>query len=104
MERKYFQVLMKPTAHRQLKFRSKQLGISIGAYLENLVGSIELRLSKAYDVAGIQKGLIDELLLKILIKDTLSINEQELKAELEKISRTTTTTSGDHDYKPSITV
>jgi len=104
MDRKYFQIKMKPEVHKQLKFRAKQLGISIGEYLENLVSSMELRLSKTYKTVNIQSGLVDELFLKILLKDTLSIDEEELRKEMDKASKTTSTTSNGVVFKATITV
>ena len=68
MARKNFQLKMSPEHHKQLKFRAKQLGKPIGELIENLVGSLELRLEEAYKVAEIQRGLIDDLMLRVLIK------------------------------------
>lgn len=99
MKRKNFQIKIDPKAHAQLKFRAKQLNITIGEYLENLISAMEVRLQKAYSIMGVQDGLIDTALLKILLKDDLSINKIELSDELKKSS-----SSMDTLFVPKITV
>ena len=110
MKRQYFQVKMEPEHHIVLKIRAKQLGISIGELVENLVSYLELRLRKAYEVIGIPKGdvenvlLKDELLMRILLRDPESMNEDRLKAEWEGTKTTMSTTTAAADFEASITV
>ena len=106
MKKKYFQIKMDPAAHGQMKFRAKQLGISIGEYLENLISSMEIRVKKAYKTTKIQEHLIDELMLRVLLKNDLSLNEEELKANLEATRKTTSITANTSvaDFKATITV
>jgi hypothetical protein len=106
IHRKYFQIKMDPAAHGRMKFRAKQLGVSIGEYLENLIGSMEIRLKQAYETTKIQEHLIDELMLRVLLKNNLSLNAMELKAELDIVRVTTSTTAKTSvaDYEASITV
>lgn len=102
MKRKYFQIKMDPAHHEQMKFRANQLGVPIGEYLENLISSMELRVAKAYKKSGIQEGLVDQQMLRVLIRDNLSLNKEELTKELEKEKQTTTTSAG--VFKATITV
>ena len=108
MERVYFQIKMNPEHHSQLKFRSKQLSMPIGELVENLVSSLEVRLEEAYRVADIQKGLIDDLMLRILIKQEFSLPKEELlkKLDVEKqlTSTTTSKTTNAEFFKTTITV
>lgn len=70
MERKSFQVVMQPTAHRRAKLRAGQLGITIGQYMENLISAMELRLNRAYKQGKAMNvaGMIDDLFLKVLFE------------------------------------
>jgi len=107
MKRKYFQIRMDPEAHKQLKIRAKQLGISIGELVENLISSLEISLSNAYDIAKIRKGWIDDPLLRILLRAELRINEKELMEKIDNITTQTsigTTTTVTSDFKTTITV
>ena len=108
MARKYFQIKMNPKHHEQLKARAKQLGIPIGEYVENIVSSMEVRLEAAYKIAEIQRGLIDDLMLRVLIKHAISIDKEELLKKLDeekKLTTTTTTTTTNIEFfKTSITV
>ena len=109
MERQYFQIKMQPGAHKLLKIRARQLGIPIGELVENLINYFEQRLQKAYEILGTPRGGVGELLLKdesllrILLRDPESIEEDRLKAkwEEEKTKESTNTTPG---YDTSITV
>lgn len=101
MDRKYFQIKMREDTHEQLKFRAKQLGVSIGEFSENLVSSMELRLEKAYEMMDIQKGLADERFLKILLRHDL-IDQKKLRDELNKVIKSTSTQK--HVFDPTITV
>lgn len=106
MKKKYFQIKMNPAAHGQMKFRAKQLEISIGEYLENLISSMEIGIKKAYKTTKIQEHLVDDLMLRVLLKNDLSLNEEELKAELDIARKTTSTTAKTSvaDFEATITV
>lgn len=109
-KRKYFQIKMKPTIHAQAKVRAKQLGVSIGEFFENVISSTELRLKKAYKTAEIQEGLVDDLMMRVIIRDDLSLDKEELKNELMEVRKSTTTTTStttsipEEDFKTTITV
>jgi len=89
-DRKYFQFRLRPDAHAVLKSRAKLLNVSIGEMIENLVTALELRLDRAYEILDIEKGLTDDVLLRILIRKQL-IDQEELKAEIKQTARTNVT-------------
>jgi len=71
-----YQVKMEPQAHERLKKRAKQLGITIGEMIENLLASFELRMKKAHktleandqiDVSSLDSVEVDTALMKILL-------------------------------------
>lgn len=65
---------MSASAYSMLKRRAKNLGLSTGRLVENLLASLELRLERAYSAAQIDEnqvsGKSDKLMLEaILIGD-----------------------------------
>ena len=80
--RKNFQIKLEPKAHAHLKFRAKQLGLTIGEFIENLISLMEFRLENSCKILNIKQGLIDDRLLKILLKDNFNIDKNELEEEL----------------------
>ena len=80
--RKNFQIKLEPKAHAHLKFRAKQLGLTIGEFVENLISLMEIRLENSCKILNIKQGLIDDRLLKVLLKDNFSIDKNELEEEL----------------------
>jgi DNA-directed RNA polymerase subunit F len=97
--RKNFQIKLEPKAHAHLKFRAKQLGLTLGELIENLISLMEIRVEKACKILNIQEGLIDDVLLKIFLKDGLKIDKNDLKEELNKVR-----TVKPNGFKPEITV
>ena len=83
--RKNFQIKLEPKAHAHLKFRAKQLGLTLGELVENLISLMEIRVEKACDTLNVNQGLIDDRLLKILLRDNFSIDKSELEKELSTI-------------------
>ena len=83
--RKNFQIKLEPKAHAHLKFRAKQLGLTLGELIENLISLMEIRVEKSCKILNIQEGLIDDVLLKIFLKDGLKIDKNDLKEELNKV-------------------
>ena len=91
MSVKPYQVKMEPQAHERLKKRAKQLGITIGEMIENLLSSFELRMKKAHktlegnesiDVSGLDSAEVDTSLIKILLtKDCRDLTDKEFKEE-----------------------
>lgn len=111
MERKYFQIRMDDMQHGRMKLRSKQLSVPIGEYVENLVASMESKIKKAYEITGIKEGLIDELMIRVFIRDDFPLNKQELTEKLMKVKESTSTTTDiktlsidKDDYKATITL
>jgi len=87
------------------------MGVSIGEYAENLIASMESRIEKAYETVGIQEGLIDELMIRVLIRSDFSVDKEELKKKLLEIKESTSTTTdlktsmiNKEDYKATITL
>jgi hypothetical protein len=97
--RKNFQIKLEPKAHAHLKFRAKQLGLTLGELIENLISLMEIRLEKACNILNIQEGLIDDVLLKIFLKDSLKIDIHNLKKELNNVRIVKP-----NGFKPEITV
>lgn len=83
--RKNFQIKLQPKAHAHLKFRAKQLNITMGELIENLISLMEIRLENSCKILNVKQGLIDDVILKILLKDNFSINEIELEKEVNKV-------------------
>ena len=81
--RKNFQIKLEPKAHAHLKFRAKQVGLTLGELIENLISLMEIRIEKTCKILNIQEGLIDDRLLKVLLKDNFSIDRVELEKELD---------------------
>ena len=88
---KPYQVKMEPKAHGMLKKRAKQLGITIGEMIENLLASFELRMKKAHktleaqkkiDVSSLDSVEVDTALMKILLtKDYRDLTDKQFKEE-----------------------
>ena len=83
--RKNFQIKLEPKAHAHLKFRAKQVGLTLGELIENLISLMEIRIEKTCKILNIKQGLIDDRLLKVLLKDNFSINANELEEELNAV-------------------
>ena len=97
--RKNFQIKLDPKAHAHLKFRAKQLGLTLGELIENLISLMEIRIEKSCQILNIQEGLIDDVLLKIFLKDGVKIDRNDLKEELDKVR-----IMKPNGFKPEITV
>ena len=97
--RKNFQIKLEPTAHAHLKFRAKQIGLTLGELIENLISLMEIRIEKSCKILNIQEGLIDDVLLKIFLKEGIKIDRNDLKEELNKLR-----IMKPNGFKPEITV
>ena len=97
--RKNFQIKLDPKAHAHLKFRAKQIGLTLGELIENLISLMEIRIEKSCKILNIQEGLIDDVLLKIFLKDGIEIDRNDLKEELNKVRNVKP-----NGFKPEITV
>ena len=97
--RKNFQIKLDPKAHAHLKFRAKQIGLTLGELIENLISLMEIRIEKSCKILNIQEGLIDDVLLKIFLKDGIKIDRNDLKEELNKVRNVKP-----NGFKPEITV
>ena len=88
---KPYQVKMETQAHERLKKRAKQVGITIGEMIENLLASFELRMKKAHktleaqkkiDVSSLDSVEVDTALMKILLtKDYKDLTDKQFKEE-----------------------
>ena len=83
--RKNFQIKLEPKAHAHLKFRAKQVGLTLGELIENLISLMEFRLEKTCKILNIESGLIDDSLIKIMLKDNFNIDKNELEEELNTL-------------------
>ena len=97
--RKNFQIKLEPKAHAHLKFRAKQVGLTLGELIENLISLMEIRVEKTSKILNIQEGLIDDVLLKMFLKDNFSIDKNELEEELKALRQTKP-----KGFKPQITI
>ena len=92
---KPYQVKMEPQAHERLKKRAKQLGITIGEMIENLLASFELRMKKAHktleksdhiDVSDMDSVEVDTAIIKLLLtKDQRDLTDKEFEEEQIRI-------------------
>lgn len=95
MSVKPYQVIMEPKAHGRLKKRAKQLNITIGEMIENLLASFELRMKRAYDrieandsinISGLDGAEVDYTLMKLLLtKDKRDLTDKEFEDEQVRI-------------------
>jgi len=91
MSVKPYQVKMEPQAQERLKKRAKQLGITIGEMIQNLLASFELRMKNAHktleandqiDVSDMDSVEVDTALMKILLtKDYRDLTDKEFEKE-----------------------
>jgi len=90
MATKNFQIVMDEGAHAALKNRAKTLGLKIGELIENLLASMEFRLSAAYEKYNIDKDEISQVSDKraievLLIGDREKWDEHKFKVEFSHI-------------------
>ena len=95
MSVKPYQVKMEPNAHDRLKKRAKQLGVTIGEMIENLLASFEFRMERAYDmteanenidISGLDGVEVDYTLMKLLLtKDKRELTDKEFEDEQIRI-------------------
>ena len=88
---KPIQIIMDKCAYAQLKRRAKHLDLKTGAFVENLLSSLELRLDAMYKKAGIETkcDAIDKELIKlILYNDSGAINNSDIENAICDIKRT----------------
>lgn len=81
-------IKMDENAYALLKLRAKQLGVKIGPMVENLLGSLELRLKNAYEKSEIKdkSNDADRLLVRaILESDRYGWNEKKLLTECGRV-------------------
>lgn len=87
---KSFQIVMDDKAHRLLKNRAKTMGLNIGQLVENLLGSLELRIQRAYDVAEFNRAEIcqasdREIMGAIFKADRDGWSDKEIEDVVRKI-------------------
>ena len=121
MSVKPYQVKMEPKAHGRLKKRAKQLNITIGEMIENLLASFELRMKRAYDkieandkidTSGLDGAEVDYTLMKLLLtKDKRELTDKQFEDEQIRIFRSLRKDewspeikfNGSSDYEPYFT-
>jgi len=62
---------MSAAAYTRLKQRAKQMGLSTGKLVENLLASLELRLERAYAAAKVDPDQVSEKSDKLMIEAIL---------------------------------
>ena len=83
---KNYQINMDQNAHAQLKYRARQLGLRIGDLVENLLSSLELRLSRAKEICEYvgDTDVAETTIIKAILRsDELGMSEEELYHELK---------------------
>ena len=85
MFEKPFSIVMDEYAHAALKRRSKTLNLKIGVFIENLLASLELRLSAAYEAGKIKKEDITPELDKKAIELLLTADTEKWDTERIRI-------------------
>ncbi len=105
-EVKSFQIKMEPKSHGLLKHRAQQLQVSIGELLNNLLGSLEIRLERYKQLAGfdlsVRNDELDAKLIKFLMYiDKEGITETDAQAKLDTIKNDFKQQA---DYRPNITI
>jgi hypothetical protein len=101
---KPFQIKMDAQVHQLLKERAQQQKIPIGAFIQNLLASLESRLERykvKYDFGEkMRNEKVDARLIKFLmIKDMRGLEPDEIEFKIEQI-KTEFASSG---YRPEIT-
>jgi hypothetical protein len=100
---KPFQIKMEAQVHQLLKERAQQQKIPIGAFIQNLLASLESRLERykvKYDFGEkMRNEKVDAKLIKFLtIKDTRGLSPEEIEFKINQI-KTEFASSG---YRPNI--
>lgn len=95
MSVKPYQVKMEPKAHDRLKKRAKQLNITIGEMIQNLLASFEIRIKRSYDsvvanekidISGLDGGEVVDSIMKVLLtKDKRDLTDKECEDEQIRI-------------------
>jgi len=86
---KPFQVKMDEQAHKRLKSRAAQFGITIGNMIENLLASFEFRVRKVYDQieadGRIDSIYLDNTIVRLLMdKDQGNKTDEQFEDELKR--------------------
>ncbi|HUV58956.1 MAG TPA: hypothetical protein VMW09_02470 [Desulfatiglandales bacterium] len=73
-------------AYEVLKHRAKTLGISTGRFVENLLGSLELRLKRAYNESKIDPSNVcqksDRMMIEVILKADQDGNSDNWKNKI----------------------
>ena len=94
MSTKSFQIKMAPEAHKRLKERAAQLGITIGDMIQNLLATFELRVQRARkrieenkEIDSIYKtsSLDAELMELIFTKDRDELTDAQFAKGIKKL-------------------
>ena len=86
---KPFQVKMDEQAHKRLKSRAAQFGITIGDMIGNLLASFEFRVRKVYDQietdGRIDSIYLDNTIVRLLMdKDQGNKTDEQFEDELKR--------------------
>jgi len=103
---KSFQIKMDSQAHRLMKQRAQQLQVSIGELINNLLGSLEIRLERYKKIAGfdlsVRNDELDARLIKFLMYiDKEGISEADAQVKSDTIKDDFKQRA---DYRPNITI
>jgi len=94
---KPYQIKMEPQPHGRLKKRAKQLGVTIGEMIQNLLASFELRMKNYHkileandhiDVSDMESIEVDTAIMKLLLtKDQRDLTDKEFEEEQIRVLR-----------------
>ena len=87
-----FQIRMKEQVHQALKERAQQQKVPIGAFIQNLLASLENRLELYKAKYGLGENIkndkVDTKLIKLLmLKDVNRLQQVELELKIENIKQ-----------------
>lgn len=103
---KPYQIKMDGQVHGLLKRRAKDMGMTIGEFIQNMLSSFEHRLLKLKAENGLQNTLatdeLDARLMKLLfLKDAGRLAGGDLPFKIEKIKNEF---EGRYNYRPDLTI
>ena len=99
MGTKPYQIKMNPEAHKRLKDRANQLGLTIGEMIQNLLATFELRLQRSRklivdnkEIDSIHKdSMLDVTIMELIFtRDRDALTDKQFDKEVKKLVDTLT--------------